>query len=326
MNTAFVTGGSGFVGRNLIRRLRRERVAVAALARSEAAANRVAELGARPIRGDLLDTETLSEAMRGSDVVFHAAATVDDWGPRALFWRINVEGTQSALDAAQAASVPRFVHVGTEAIYADGRSPLTDLDERRAPPAHPLPRYPATKLEAEKRVLAADREGFCCVSLRPRLIWGNDDTSVLPKLLKQVEAGQFVWPDQGRALTSTCHVDNVCEGLWLVAHKGQGGQAYFVSDGAPISYREFFGAQFAAQGLAVPDKSIPLSLAAGFARSCEFLWEHLPLPGRPPVHRLMIELGARPVTINDQRARSELGYRPLVDRDCVLRGALQTCA
>lgn len=314
MHKAFVTGGSGFVGRNLIRRLRAEGVSVTALARSEAAANTVAALGAVPARGDLLDIASLCDGMQGSEVVFHAAASVEDWGPKDHFWRINVEGTQSALSAAADSGVACFVHVGTEAVYADGRTPLTGLDENRPLPDKPLPRYPQTKAEAEKRVLAANRDGFRCVSVRPRLIWGRDDTSVLPQLLEQVAAGKFVWPNQGRALTSTCHVDNVCHGLWLAAHKGRGGQAYFVTDGEPVSYRRFFSAQFRAHDHPLPTKSVPLPVAMATARSCEWLWDSLGLSGAPPVHRLMIELGAKPVIIDDSKAREELGYSAIFDR------------
>ncbi len=321
MNKVFVTGGSGFVGRNLIRRLRQEGLAVVALARSESAANTVAGLGARPARGDLLDAESLCAAMQGCDVVFHAAAKVDDWGSHEAFWQINVQGTEVALQAAKQAAVARFVHVGTEAIYADGKSRLVDLTESSPTPAKPLPRYPLTKLEAEKRVLAANSADFTCISVRPRLIWGNDDTSVMPKLLEQVAAGKFVWPDEGKALTSTCHVDNVCEGLYLAAQHGKGGHAYFVTDGEPISYREFFGAQFRAHGYVEPKKSIPLVMASAFAIGSEWLWEHLSLPGQPPVHRLMIELGAKSVTICDEKARHELTYQPVRDRDSTLSEA-----
>ncbi len=312
MNKAFVTGGSGFVGRNLIRRLRSEGIAVAALARSEGAANTVAALGAVPVRGDLFSADSMLAGMHGCDVVFHAAATVEDWGPKDLFWRINVEGTENALVAAQQAQVACFVHVGTEAVYATGASDMRGLTEERPVPDRPLPRYPLTKAEAERRVLAANKSAMRCVSVRPRLIWGRDDTSVLPKILAQVEAGKFVWPDHGRAFTSTCHVDNVCEGLWLAAQHGRGGEAYFVTDGEPLSYREFLGRQMRANGYVVPTKSVPLWLASRFAHSAEWLWETLPLAGAPPVHRLMIELGAKSVTIDDTKARQQLGYKPCV--------------
>lgn len=315
MNKAFVTGGSGFVGRNLIRRLRREGVAVAALARSEHAANVVAQLGAVPVRGDLLDGPTLVPAMQACEVVFHSAAYVEEWGPRDHYWRINVEGTQALLDAAQAAGVACFVHVGTEAVYADGRRSLADLTEAVPVPAQPLPRYPATKAEAERRVLAANRPAFRCISVRPRLIWGNDDTSVLPKLVEAVRSGRFAWVDGGRALTSSSHVDNVCEGLWLAARQGRGGEAYFVTDGAAISSREFLSALLATQGVTPPDKVVPLWLASGFATVAEALWDRLGLRSTPPATRMLIELGAKTVTIDDSKARAELGYQPIISRE-----------
>lgn len=315
MKKAFVTGGSGFVGRNLIRRLRRDGVVVAALARSEAAANTVAALGAVPVRGDLLEPASMAAGMVACDVVFHAAATVDEWGPKPWFWQGNVDGTTAALQAASQACVPCFVHVGTEAVYADGRSSLLDLNDARPVPAQPLPRYPATKAEAERRVLAANAPDLRCVSVRPRLIWGNDDTSVLPRLIAAVRSGRFVWPDHGRALTSTCHVDNVCEALLLAAARGQGGETYLVSDGPPTTYREFLGALLASRGVSPRDKSLPLFVVDRFARIAEFVWDRFGLPGVPPAHRMMIELGAKPVTLDDRKAREQLGYVPVISRE-----------
>src|SRR5689334_3134560 len=114
MKQAFVTGGSGFVGRELIAELRRRGVAVRGLARSDAAAAAVTAAGGTPVRGDLDDGAAMEAGMRGCDVVFHAAAYVKQHGPRADFFRINVDGTARALAAARAAGVARFVHVGTE--------------------------------------------------------------------------------------------------------------------------------------------------------------------------------------------------------------------
>ncbi len=310
----FVTGGSGYVGRNLIRRLRRERCVVTALARSEGAANQVAALGATPARGDLLDGDSLRLGMQGCDTVFHAAALVDEWGPRQDFRRINVDGTAAVLAAARDSGVGCFVHVGTEAVFADGRSSLAELDESRPLPTAPLPRYPATKAAAEALVREANGKSFRCVVLRPRLIWGNDDTSVLPKLIEAVQSGRFVWADHGRALTSTTHVENVCEGLWLAACRGRGGEAYFVSDGEPVPYRDFFPPLLATAGVTMPRKSVPLALASAYASTMEALWERLPLRGAPPATRLMVELGAKPVTLSHAKATQELGYAPQLSR------------
>lgn len=313
MSVSFVSGGSGFVGAHLIRALRARGDTVRALARSEFAAQRVASAGAEPVRGDLLDRAAVQHGMEGCDVAFHAAATVDEWGPRALYQRINVDGTQVMLDAARAARVARFVHVSTEAVYADGGS-MQGLDERRALPARPLPRYALSKNQAERAVMAANGPGFTTVICRPRLIWGAGDTSVLPKLVAAVRAGRFAWVDGGRYLTQTCHIDNVVEGLLLAAERGRGGEAYFLTDGAPVDFREFFTDWLGTQGLSIPDKSVPFRMAYGFGAVCEWLWDHLPLPGAPPVSRLPVALGGQAVTISDAKARRELGYTGAVTR------------
>ncbi len=315
LHQVFVTGGSGFVGRNLIRRLRKERLPVAALARSESAANTVAALGATPARGDLLDRESLVEHLRGCDTVFHAAAVVEEWGPKSLYEQVNVEGTRVLLEAAAEAGVRTFVLVGTEAIFADGQQSLAMLDESVPVPANPLPRYPATKAAAERLTLAANSAAMRCVSVRPRLIWGNDDTSVLPKLIAAVQEGRWVWPDHGRALTSTTHVENVCEGLLLAARYGRGGEAYFVSDGEPTTYRDFFTRLLSTRGVSLPDKSVPVWMAQAFAASMEALWERLPLKGAPPASRMVVELGAKPVVVSHAKAEQELGYQPVLSRD-----------
>lgn len=314
---AFVTGGSGYVGRNLIRHLRRRGDDVRALVRSPAAARTVEELGATPVMGQLDDGAAMQRGMAGCDVVFHAAAEVSEWGPREQFDAVNVAGTRRALDAARAAGVPAFVHVGTEAALCDG-SPLVDVDESRPLPARPLPRYPATKAEAERIVRAANAPGFRTVVVRPRFIWGNDDTSVLAALVAAVHAGRFMWMDGGRYPTSTTHVDNVCEGLLLAADKGHGGEAYFVTDGAPVELREFVTKLLATRGVDPGTKSVPRRVVLLLARVSEWLWETFRLKGAPPATRMAVHLFGEPVTVNDARARRELGYVGAVTRDAGL--------
>ena len=75
--------------------------------------------------------------------------------------------------------------------------------------------------------------------IRPRLVWGPGDTTVLPGLLEAVRSGQFAWIGGGRHRTSTTHVDNVVEGLLLGAREGRPGEAYFVTDGEPLVFRDF---------------------------------------------------------------------------------------
>jgi nucleoside-diphosphate-sugar epimerase len=94
--TCFVTGGSGFIGGNLVRRLVGEGHAVRALARSDAAAKKVAALGAEPVRGDLADPAALSAAADAATVAFHLAAHLGEWGRWEDFERGNVVGTRTS--------------------------------------------------------------------------------------------------------------------------------------------------------------------------------------------------------------------------------------
>src|SRR5438552_3147630 len=99
--SAFVTGGSGFIGGALIQRLRGEGWPVRALARSDAAAEKVAAAGAEPVRGELDDVAAMAAGAEGSEIAFHAAAALGEWGRREDFERGNVQGTLNALDAAR---------------------------------------------------------------------------------------------------------------------------------------------------------------------------------------------------------------------------------
>ncbi len=314
----FVTGGSGYVGRNLIRNLRARGDRVRALVRSAASAAVVKALGAEPVSGELDDISAMRIGMAGCDVVFHAAARVDEWGAEQDFERDNVQGTHNVITAARAAGVPCLVHVSTEAVLADGE-PIQDADESRARPLRPLPRYPATKAASEALVVAANDKALRTVVVRPRLIWGNDDTSIAAQLEGAIKAGRFMWIGGGRYLTSSCHVDNLCEGLLLAAEKGRGGEIYFVTDGKPVELRSFITAMLSARGVEVPDKSLPHAVALALATVTEALWQCLRLQGHPPATRTAVRLFGESVTVRDDKARRELGYVGHVSREDGLR-------
>src|SRR5262249_5714677 len=122
VSTAFVTGGSGFIGGALVRRLVGDGWTVRALARSEASATTVRERGAEAVGGDLDDVGAMAAGAAGCEVAFHCAAHLGDWGRREDFERANVQGTRNALAAARRAGLRRFVHVGTEAALLAGES------------------------------------------------------------------------------------------------------------------------------------------------------------------------------------------------------------
>lgn len=316
MPSAFVTGGSGFVGGALLRRLGTEGWDVRALARTKGSANVVRDRGAEPIHGDLQDVAAMREGARGADVTFHAAAHLGEWGKREEFERDNVGGTRNALRASREAGVRRFVHVGTEAALMHG-APLVMVDERAPLQPHSKALYSATKAQAEMAVLEADGETLETVVVRPRLIWGAGDTTIMPSVRAAAQSGRWAWIGGGAHRTSTTHVDNVVEGLWLGATRGTPGRVYFVTDGEPVVFREFFTRLLATQGVDLPDKNVPWAVAAAVAVAGESVWRALRIGPRhpPPLTRLAYWLASQECTIDISRARSELGYAPVMTID-----------
>jgi nucleoside-diphosphate-sugar epimerase len=308
---SFVTGGSGFIGGRLIERLVGEGRPVRALARSDASAAKVEGLGAEAVRGDLGDRASLAAGAAGCATAFHLAAALGEWGPWEDFERGNVEGTRNALSGCEEAGVMRFVHCGTEAALMAGE-PLVHVDETA--PLRPDSRapYPATKARAELAAREANRDGFETVAVRPRFVWGKGDTTLLPEMVKTVEAGKFAWIGGGLNVTDTAHVDNVVEGLVLGAEKGRPGEAYFITDGNPVVFRDFVTALLETQGVEPPDRSLPAWVAAPMARVCETAWKLLPLPGEPPMTRFRSWLLTQECTIEIGKAREQLGYAPIV--------------
>ncbi|HEY2600593.1 MAG TPA: NAD-dependent epimerase/dehydratase family protein [Thermoleophilaceae bacterium] len=310
MATVFVTGGSGFIGQRLVRRLVDEGNVVFALARSDRSGELLEELGALPMPGNLADVDSLAAAAKECELAFHAAAEVVEWGPRWRFEKTNVDGTARVIAACREAGVRRLVHVSTEAVLLAGE-PLVNVDETA--PLRPDSKAPycSTKAKAEQLVRDANRDGLETVCVRPRLVWGAGDTTVLPGLVDTIEAGKFAWIGGGEHLTDTTHVDNVVEGLLLAARRGTPGSVYFVTDGEPMVFRDFVTRLVGTQGVMPPDRSVPVAPAMRGAAMGETLWRVLHLPGSPPLTRMAVWLSSLEATINIALARAELDYEPV---------------
>ncbi len=188
--------------------------------------------------------------------------------------------------------------------------PLVNIDETAPLRPDSKADYCATKAMAEQAVRAANGEGFETVVVRPRLVWGAGDTTILPSLVEAVGAGRFRWIGGGRHRTSTAHVDNVVEGLVLGGQRGHAGEAYFVTDGDPVVFRDFITELVGTQGVEIPDKGLPKALAGAVAVASEGVFRALRLKGTPPLTRTAYWLSALECTIDISKARDQLGYEP----------------
>ena len=307
----FVTGGSGYLGRNLIRRLVRDGRKVRALARSDKAAAAVEALGAEAARGDILDAASLRHAMQGCTRLIHAAADTGHGTLQAGQHHTNLQGTRNVFAAAREAGVTRAVHISTESVLLSGE-PLRNANEDAPIPATHAGSYSSSKAAAERAALEASDATMQVMVVRPRFVWGRDDTTALPALAEAARSGKLMWIGGGTYRTSTAHIDNVAEGVLLALEKGRGGRVYFVTDGEPREFRAFVSALLQAVGVEPPTRSLPRWLVKAVVVLGDRLerWSG----GRIPAALGTQEYGTVgvEVTLDISRARSELGYRPVI--------------
>lgn len=309
----FLTGGSGYVGRNLIRHLVGRGVEVRALVRSDGKAEHVRALGAIPIRGDVLESD-LAVGMAGCDALIHAAADTDHGPATERQRRVNEDGTRAVIDAARMAGIRKLIHLSTESVLATGK-PLVNADETVPLPTRPAGGYSRSKAAAERIALAANAPDFAVVVLRPRFVWGRDDTTALPALMEAVRSGKFAWIGGGTYLTSTTHIANLCSAVELALGRGRGGEVYFVSDGAPVEFRTFVSALLETQGLVPPTKSVPRTVVRTVAAVGDLL--ALISGGRivPPLTVQSYATSAVEVSLDIGKAGRDLGYVPAISRE-----------
>ncbi len=310
MNPCFITGGSGFVGRNLIAMLTQKGYPVRALARSPKAAHLLKSLGAIPVRGDLEDLPALTSGMQGCSVVFHLAASVDFWADEKTLWKDHVTGTENVVKAAQRTGVPTLVYLSAASVVMNGR-PIEHADESFQSD-HLTDGYSRTKLAAEKLILGANSPTLKTVAIRPPLIWGKGDTSALPQLKAAAQNGQLAFINGGKHRFVTSHVRNVCHALLLAAEKNVGGEVFFITDGEQPVFKEFIREVLTTQGVNTPDRSVPLGVARLLASLLAGVWRTFRLKGHPPLYPGMVNTLGLPFIVSDAKARRQLGYQNVI--------------
>ena len=312
MQKAFVTGGSGFVGRQLIQRLVARNVHVLALARSEPAAAIVNEAGAVARRGDLLDEHAITDGMRGCDTVFHVAGHLSEWDAYEVFHQANVVGTRTMLAAAKAAGLSTFVAVGAAAVVMGRPMSMKNISEDLPLQAPSWGPYITTKAEAERLVREANTAELRTVVIRPPLIWGAG-MPMLDEMVATAEAGHFALPDAGRQAMSTSHVDNVVECLILAAEKGRGGEAYHVTDGEITTLKHVLTDLLGTRGIPPIKRSAPFGLAWRMAAALEGIWRTFRSRTKPPITRQTLRMIGKDFTLDIAKARRDLGYVPVIN-------------
>ncbi len=306
---SFVTGGSGFIGSNLITKLIDEGFEVLAMARSEEAANTVKSLGAIPISVDMTETDRLGNDLEGCSAVFHLATPTDFSKGYDYFYQVNVTGTEKLIEASKKAKVPRFIYVSTAAIILRGK-PVYDADESLTFAGLPRGNYRRTKILAEEVVLKNNSAGFETVILRPPLVWGKG--SVVKLLVKLRKENKLAWFNQGNYRIAIIHVKNLCQAIFAAFKNGRPGEMYYVIDKEHVLFRDFLTRVLATQGLAPPERNINRNLALALGYVVPVFWKLMKKAGPPPMDAEFVHMQATEYTISDKKAREELGYEDVV--------------
>lgn len=304
----FVTGGSGFVGQALVRHLLQQGHELGAIYRSDNSRAVLQNLGVQHLlEGSLDDIASWQQHLSGYQVIIHAAAPIELWGPWALFQQQIVDATRQLLQAAEQQEVQRFVYISSESVWQDTQ-PLLDIDESQPPAAQPNSSYGLAKKLAEQAILQ-HRGPIQRVILRPAFIWGPD-CPALQQVQQQVRNGQFVWVDQGQAPFTAIHIDNLLPAISAACQLGRDGAIYALTDGVDYRVRSFFSALLQAAGLSIPRLSLPSWLLRPVAKGGEWLWRRLHLAGNPPLTRFELAFVAQPRRYRIDAARRDLGFAP----------------
>lgn len=305
----FITGASGFVGSNIVKQLSGKHTFYA-MCRSAAAEEMVKANGAIPVHCELGKVE--SKHLQNCDIIIHAAAFTKEWGTKEEFWNATVTGTNQLIEIAKQSGIRRFLHISTEAVLFAGRD-LNNINETYPYPLKSKFLYSESKLEAEKLVMNSNQADlFEVMVIRPRLVWGPGDQTVLPVLLNMIREKKFRWINDGANKTSTTHIYNLVRGVECALDNWKPNQIYFITDDEVSTYKEFLTKYISTHGVIPPNNSVPKVVARLTANFVEFLWTTLKLKSMPPITRLPAYMLSSNFTINHAKAVKDLGYKPVI--------------
>ena len=315
---ALVTGGGGFLGGAIVRKLLARGDTVRSFTRS--AYPWLGELGVEQLRGDLGNPAEVRAAVAGCEVVFHVAAKAGVWGRYKDYYATNVVGTRNVIAACRQAGVSRLIYTSTPSVVHTGCD-LEGATENLPYATHFLAHYPATKALAEAAVLAANDASLSTVALRPHLIWGPGDPHLIPRVLARAKAGRLRRIGTRPVTVDVTYVDNAAEAHLNAADRiaDCAGKAYFISNGEPILLWDFLNRILADAGLAPVTRSIPTGIAKTGAFALEKIYRLLRLSAEPPTTRFVVSQLSTSHWYNIDAAQRDLGYAPAVSIEDGLR-------
>ena len=308
-----VTGCGGFLGSEIVRQLIGRGDQVVGVSRREYP--HLAALGMTPDRGDLANRDFVMSAIQEFDAVVHTAAVAGVWGPATYYQRNNFVATENVIKACQAAKVRSLIFTSSPSVTFAGDH-QRDVDESEPYPDRWLCHYPRTKALAERAVLAADQpDGLRTVSLRPHLIWGEDDPHLLPRIVDRARRGRLRIVGDGTNRVDTVHVANAAAAHLDAIHALQkspdraGGRAYFIAQDEPVNCWDWIAEICEIAGVDAPKKKISFAAAYRLGAVLEKFYRITGRKSEPPMTRFVAAQLAKDHYFDISAAKERLGYR-----------------
>ena len=313
----FITGINGFIGSRLALSLLKKGHTVSGTVRENSDLTFLRRIDANVQTVNLANLEFLTDAMAGSDIIFHAAGLASDWGSYQQFYQSNVQTTQQVARAAKRIDSQRFVFISSAAVY--GFSGFRFADENFPVPHWNFP-YARTKIIAENWLFNFSHEtGLPITIIQPTNVFGPADRTFFIPFIRALQSGSIPLINGGRAWTSPLFVENLCDALWLAATSSKSvGEKIIISDGLEISWKQFIGAICQKFALPQPKFSVPFIMALVLAHISEFLFRFSRISHPPPITRYRVLNFGKDYHFSIKKANHLLGFSPKIDLDMAL--------
>jgi len=305
-----VTGASGFVGSNLAHELLKKGHSVRILARKPESVEKFRKLNAQIFQGDLVNGE-LDRFVDNSEVLFHCAAKVGEWGTKNEFYQSNVIGTRRLMESALDRKVKRVVYLSTVDVYGQ----RNHAGENESSPLMKCPHhYGASKLEAEllvRRMVA--EQGLPAVIVQPGYIYGPGDNALIPKLKKVMAKKSLLTCNGGKNNIGLVHIRDLCDLLCRAGfHDVPKGKVYIAVGDEHITFANLISELQEIYGLPGPVFDIPFPIVSGLAYASEAVFSFIGKKETPLITVMGIKILHYDYGFSNHRAKEELGWVPKI--------------
>ncbi len=307
-----VTGGTGFTGKALVKRLLDEGHHVVALDYKEGLkTEELREWGAEVVIGSVTDREIVEKCMEDVEIVFHLAAAFRELNvPKSYYKEVNVGGTKNVVDVAYKYGVKKFIYCSTCGVHGNIDNPPGGEDA----PIQPADYYQQTKYEAEPIVNEYFKKGLKTVILRPAAIYGPGDPERFYMIFKRVAKGWFPMFGRGKTYYHPLYIDNLIDAFLLSMEEGKGdGEAYLIADEEYVEIKDLVQRVGKALGIDVKIIHLPLTPLVITGYVMEAVCK--PFKITPPIFPRRVDWYRQNRAFKIEKAKKELGYKPKIGLD-----------